>query len=112
MLQRFVHVHASREPGRRDPEQNSGREAQPEREKQNAGIEMDLATSGKIRRRKREQRVESPLCQEDAGCAASDREHDAFGQQLADESAATRAEGVANGNFVMTRGRASEEEVR
>ena len=90
LFQRFVHVGARGEPRGRNPKHQPGDNAEREREEQHAGIEMNVADSGQIRGRKREQRVESPARQQHAGQATANREHNAFGEKLANEPGAAR----------------------
>ena len=49
--------------------------------------------------------------EEDAGGAAHDREHEAFGQQLANQPEPARADAQANGDLTLPRCRSREQEI-
>ena len=81
------------------------------RKNQHGGVEMNAARARQICRCEREQGIESPARDEQAGRAAAEREEHAFGQQLPNESKTARPERGANRKLAMPRGRAGEEEI-
>ena len=59
-----------------------------------------------------EQRADAEPAEDQAEHAADDRQHDAFGQQLADDPAARAADRRADRDLAPAAGRAHEQEVR
>ncbi len=92
LLQSLVHISARGEPGRSDAEDETGDNAEREREKEHAGIEMNLRDARQSSGRESQQSVEPPAGQNDAGHSAANRQHDALGEELADQSRTPGAE--------------------
>ena len=57
------------------------------------------------------EKMKPAIGEEDAECAADEREKRAFGEQLADDAAAACAERGAEGDFTFAGGGASEDEI-
>ena len=86
---------------RRDAENHACQDAERQREDENARIEMNVARSRQGGGCQGEEEIESPAREEHAGSATGQREQDAFGEQLPNESGAARAERSANGELAM-----------
>ena len=78
-----------------------------------SSVTMDsgLADAGKPGGVHGEQRADARHAQRHAKYAAGQREQDAFGQQLADDAAAPRADRRTNGNFTLAARRAGQQQV-
>ena len=87
LLQRLVHIGARGEPRGRDAEDESGDNAEREREDEHAGIEMDFGDARQAGGGEGEKSIESPARQKHAGHAAAKGKDHALGEELAHEPA-------------------------
>ncbi len=110
-----MQVGARRVQGRDQPEHQPRDDRHGHRERQHPPIERHdgsgLADTGETSGVHGEQRADARHAQRHAKYAAGQREQDAFGQQLADDAAAPRADRRTNGNFTLTSRRAGEQQV-
>src|SRR5579863_264071 len=79
-------------------------------EEKRSPVQSYFRESGKIRWNQREQNVLEPKTQGKGEHSAANREDDAFGQGLADQSPATCSERLPHGDFTVTRGRSRQQQ--
>ncbi len=114
-LERRVQVRARRVQGRDQAEHQPGDDRDGHRERQHAPVERDdgagLADTGETGGVHGEQRADARHAQRHAKDAAGQREQDAFGQQLADDAAAPRADRGTDRNLTLAARRAGQQQV-
>ena len=104
---------AAREAKRgREAAQNAACDRDRERESERDGIDARLLEPRHARRARRDDPGDEPLRQHEAGGRRRQRQHRAFGQQLAHDAAPAGAERGADGDFASTGGAAREQQVR
>ncbi len=110
-FERRVQVHFDGAPGGGDAEEKAGDEGDAEGEGQNGAVDGDVLQPRNVAGIDGAHHVEGPLGDEEAGGAAHDGEQKAFGQQLADDAQAARAQRGADGDFLFAGGGAREQQV-
>ena len=70
---------------------------------------MNVVETKLVRRTERDDQIESPHREHDAGGRANQRENQTFGHKLRRESDATRAQRSAHAKFALSRGAAREQ---
>ena len=107
---------ARRLKGRNEPEQDSGRDRDKERECDDAPVDRDeraaLADSREVRRIDREERANAGDAQHEAERAACQGEDDAFGEQLSHDARASGSDRRTDGDLAPSSGRTDKKEVR
>ena len=73
---------------------------------------LRVVDARQVSRTQGQQRADAPSAQNKAGQAADDAEHQALGEELAHQTSAAGADGSADGDLPLTRGRAGEQQVR
>ena len=98
--------------GREQPGEQAAAERRDEQEQEHARIELDRVRPWQRTRREIPQGHRPRPCDQQADCSRKQRQHQVFGQRLADEPRLARAKGGAQRELVPARSRASEHEVR
>ncbi len=106
LFERGAHVAARRAEGGRDAEDNAGHEGDAEHEHEHAPVQQRRLPLGT------RQQLFAPVAHENAEAAADRREQQAFGQQLANHPQPRRTEREPDRQFLLTRRRAGEQQVR
>ena len=111
--QHGVHV-GSRDAERRQNANNCASEQHhAQREQKNAQIRIEIEPNRQIRAEiERSEESGSPPAEQHSGAAAEKCEHQAFGQILANQSNAARADRSADRHFALTNGRANQKNIR
>ena len=109
---RFRGIDARRAQCRREAEEQRGRDGDAGGKAQDAQVEMRLqhhpfGRPGEHRHQERR----APPREQQSGSGSERHQHDAFGQQLADQPAATRANREPHRHLVLPRGGAGEQQV-
>ena len=114
-LQGRVEVGPRGAEGREDSEQDAGKQRDHEGEGEYAPIDADgravFANTGQAGRTHGQQGAHSHEAEQQAENAASDREQDAFGEQLADDACPAGSECGADGKFAFTSGGADQQKI-
>src|SRR5271154_4071789 len=96
-----------------DSHNDAGEERGGESVSENAPVEAEIETNGQIHLEiHRAQRRAAQDAEEDSGDSTSEREENAFREQLPDEAAASRAKRRADGHLAFTHGGADQKDVR
>src|SRR5438270_6875320 len=82
-LQRLHQVHCRTLKGRGQAKSNAGENGNHECEHKYAAVELDRSKMGNFRWRGCEQHTHPPNCHQHSQCASSQRQHSAFGEELA-----------------------------
>ena len=112
LFQDLVQVGLRRMERRRDAEQQTGRDRQHQREQQHRRVDADFGHRQQVRRHHRVDRVHTPERREQSHGATDRRQHQTFDEQLTQQPSAAGADGGADGDLFLPRGRAREQQVR
>ena len=107
-----VEVHACRAQRRREAEQDAGDDRDAEREREDRAVERDGVEPGNVAGIDVADDLQRAVRDEQTGGAAEQAEQQALGQQLPDEPLPARAERGADRDFLLTAGRARQQQVR
>jgi hypothetical protein len=110
--ERFDNRPAGYDDRRRQAGDDTCQRRQPCRIQQDARVDRQFGGAKQIGRSEGEQRVEAPLREHHAECSSGHRQQHALDQQLPDDGQATGAEGRTDGNFLLSRGRSRDQQVR
>ena len=97
---------------RRESEENPGEHGDGDGESDHAGVERNLSGARQDRGVEVDEQARAGPCEQEPEGGAERGEQDAFGEELADEAPASRAERVADADFAAARGGAGEQEIR
>ena len=94
------------------PENDAGEERYAQGEGEHPAVHSDVLHAGKSPGHGRHHCSRAPAGEGQPGDTTGERQHQAFGEQLADHSAAAGADGGADGDFLLALGGAGQEQVR
>ena len=109
--QHIHHVRTRRPPGRRDAEDQRCGKRRRGREGEHRTIERHGGGPRQGVRRQLDQRINAELRQPQAGDAAEEGQHQAFGDQLPDQAPAAAADRGAHRQLALARGRSHQQQV-
>ena len=110
-FQRVVHIGPRRVPGRNDPEQDAGHDCDRDRKDQRPAIDVNLVGPGYRIGGGLGEDVGEPGGEQGTADAAERREHDALGNELADDPAAAGSQCGAHRDLPLTCGAAHQQQV-
>jgi len=107
-----LRIGTGREENGSEAKHHAGAERQHQRKEKHGSVQADGMKLAQLRGQQRGERRYAPPGEQHAGDASEDAEKQAFGEQLAGDTAGVRAESDANGDFFLPCGGAGEQKVR
>ena len=111
LLERFVEAFSRVVKGRKEAEEQPGRDGEPQGEGEHPKVQADALGARQGGGVQGDELARSPVGKEETQGTAQEREEDALGQQLADEAPAAGAQGGADRDLPTAGGQPDEEEV-